>query len=93
MSDWPPPDQINCAEVARRVHAFLDGELLETDADDLRAHIDACEQCLDEVAVVAALKRLLQRSCGRVHAPDALRFRIVAQVTSVEYRVVRRDLA
>lgn len=91
MTDWPRHDHFNCAEVARRVHAFLDGELPEADADDLRAHIDACEQCLDEVDVVAALKALVQRSCSGAHAPEALRFRIVSQVTSVQYRVVRRD--
>lgn len=87
-----PHERLNCADVARRVHQFLDGELPDPDADDLRAHIDACEQCLDEIDVVAALKRLVRRSCEGTHAPDALRLRIMTQVTSVEYRVVRRDL-
>lgn len=91
MTDRPSPDHVNCGDVARRVHEFLDGELLEADADELRAHIDACEQCLDEVDVVAALKALVRRSCEGAHAPDALRLRIVTQVTNVGYRVVRRE--
>lgn len=91
MTEWPRHEHVNCSDVARRVHAFLDGELPETDADDLRAHIDACEQCLDEVDVVAALKALVRRSCEGTHAPDALRLRILTQVISVEYRISRSD--
>lgn len=91
MTDRTPAGHLNCADVARRVHEFLDKELPEADADDLRAHLDACEQCLDEVDVVAALKALVRRSCEGAHAPDALRFRIVTQVTSFEYRLSRRD--
>ena len=87
----PPQHDDKCAEVARRVHAFLDGELPEADADDLRAHLDACEQCLDEVDLVAALKKLVRRSCAGAHAPDSLRMRVITQVSTVEYRVVRRD--
>lgn len=83
--------ELDCAAVARTVHAFLDGELPEADADDLRAHLDACEQCLDEVEVVNALKALVRRSCEGAHAPDALRLRIVTQVTSLQYRVMGRD--
>ena len=85
-------DGLDCADVARLLHAFLDHELTDADEHGLRLHIDACEQCLDEVDIVAALKTIVRRSCGQAHAPDSLRLRIVSQITRVEYRVVRPDL-
>ena len=62
--------------------------LPDLNADDLRLHIDACEHCLDEVDVVAALKKIVHRSCAGAHAPDSLRLRIMTEVTQVTYRTI-----
>ena len=75
--------EIDCRFVEERVHQFLDGELTEREADDLRHHIDACAHCLDETDLIDALKRLIKRSCACPPAPAALRLRIVTQIHTV----------
>ena len=75
--------EFDCRDVEERVHQFLDGELSEHEADDLRHHINACAHCLDETDLIDALKQLVRRSCARAQAPDALRLRIVTQIKSV----------
>lgn len=77
---------IDCAYVASRVHALLDGELDEREADLLRHHIDACVSCIDEADLLEALKSLVRRSCGCERAPDTLRVRVLSQITTVTYR-------
>lgn len=78
-------EPVDCRIVAERLHQFLDDELGEPDADELRLHIDACEHCLDETDVVDALKRLVRRSCACAPAPVGLRMRIVTQIQQVTW--------
>ena len=75
--------EIDCSTVEQKVHQFLDGELTEREADDLRHHIDACAHCLDETDLIDALKKLIKRSCACPPAPAALRLRIVTQIQTV----------
>ncbi|WP_028708334.1 mycothiol system anti-sigma-R factor [Propionicicella superfundia] len=75
MSDLP------CDEVKRSLNAFLDGEVEAADADVIRAHVAACEPCMDDLEVRAALRRILQRCCCAVRAPETLRARVVTQIT------------
>ncbi len=75
-------EPLDCSVVLAKVHRFLDGELSEGDADQLRLHIDACEHCLDEVDVVATMKALVKRCCQDQHAPDSLRSRIISQFSA-----------
>ena len=75
--------EIDCRFVEERVHQFLDGELTEREADDLRHHIDACAHCLDETDLIDALKKLIRRSCACPPAPADLRLRIVSQIQTV----------
>ena len=76
---------LDCAVVLDQVHALLDGELDDREADELRHHLDACEHCFDEAELVAAVKRVVRRSCGRPQAPSGLRLRIASQITSVTW--------
>lgn len=46
----PPPgcedvDEISCREAAERVYEYLDGELAEEEAEEVRCHVDACRRC------------------------------------------------
>lgn len=48
--DNPPPGcedvvSISCEEAARRVYEYLDGELDEGIADEVRCHVLHCERC------------------------------------------------
>ena len=75
--------EIDCSFVEERVHQFLDGELDEREADDLRHHINACAHCLDETDLIDVLKKLVKRSSACPPAPAALRLRIVTQIQTV----------
>ena len=77
---------VRCRQMLARVDAFLDGELTEDEADEVRRHLDACEHCLDHADVEAAMRGLLKRCCGGQRAPESLRTRIVMQYTRVEFR-------
>lgn len=86
-------EPIDCGYVAERVHRFLDGELTEAEADELRLHIDACDHCLDETDLIDAIKRLVSRACVCPPAPATLRARIVTEIHRVTYtRIEIREI-
>ena len=71
----------DCALILERVHAFLDHELDEASCDAIRAHLDACEDCLDDYDIQQALKKLVNRCCRTTKAPQQLRVTIVTSIT------------
>lgn len=84
------PKIVDCVYVEERVQQFLDGELNEAEADELRLHLDACSHCIDGADLIEAYRRLVRRSCAS-RAPESLRLRIMtsmqsAQVTHVRFR-------
>ncbi|MDO5533907.1 MAG: mycothiol system anti-sigma-R factor [Propionibacteriaceae bacterium] len=83
--------EVDCGFVEERVHQFLDGELTENEADELRHHIHACAHCLDETDLVDALRKLVRRSCACPPAPDTLRLRIVAHIKTVSVTRIEFD--
>ena len=80
--------EVDCRFVEERVHQFLDGELTEREADELRHHIDACAHCLDETDLIDALRKLVRRACACPPAPETLRLRVVTQIHPVRFTVV-----
>ena len=72
----------DCAVALERLYEFLDHELADADADATRAHLDACEPCLDAYGVEEHIRSLVKRCCTGTRAPDALRVR-VTQVTAM----------
>lgn len=69
-----------CMHVKTKLNEFLDRELVEADADDIRRHLHACEPCMDDFEVKLALRDLLRRCCSQ-RAPEALRVRVVTQIS------------
>ncbi|MDR1512360.1 MAG: mycothiol system anti-sigma-R factor [Propionibacteriaceae bacterium] len=80
------PRGIACEDVLRRVNLFLDHELDEAAADDIRRHIAACEHCSDEVDVWALVRHVVKRSYHPEHAPSGLLQRVTAQLHAAETR-------
>ncbi|NYI69743.1 anti-sigma factor (TIGR02949 family) [Naumannella cuiyingiana] len=72
---------VDCAEALRRMQEFLDTELDGASVDAIRAHLEACEPCLENFDTEDALKRLVHRCCGAsgISAPESLRVRIVSR--------------
>lgn len=76
------PDELRtseiCCESALHIaHAFLRGDLPEVSASEVRQHLLACEDCMDEFDVEMMLTQLLRRCSPRPAAPANLRARIV----------------
>ncbi|MFT3862536.1 mycothiol system anti-sigma-R factor [Micropruina sp.] len=71
-----------CTLALQRLYQFLDNELDEADADAIRAHLQACEPCLDAYGVEEHVRSLVKRCCAGSRAPDGLRVR-VTQVTAL----------
>ena len=69
-----------CEEALEHLYEYLDAEMSAVQLDRLRAHIDECTTCLDEVSRERELRIVLKRSCAEV-APDALRMRVRTQLT------------
>ncbi|GIG24780.1 mycothiol system anti-sigma-R factor [Cellulomonas denverensis] len=78
----------DCEEKVDRLFAFLDHELATADEAEVRAHIEECRPCLDEVTVDQVLKNLVRRCCQE-EAPVDLRVRIRAQLTTLRVETTR----
>ncbi len=75
-----------CEQALGRLFAYVDRELEPVDAAEVRAHVEECRPCLDEMAVETMLKELVRRCCQE-QAPADLRVKIHARLT--ELRVTR----
>lgn len=77
----------HCDEVFERLVAFMDNELDTASGEEIRAHLAACEPCMDEARVVDVVKQLLRRAC-RESAPPQLRMRVTAEITTLRARII-----
>jgi len=77
--------ELDCDAVLTRLYAFLDGECSEHEADDIRHHLDACDQCVEDAEAALALKALVQRCCRTASAPQTLRSRILSTYSAAGY--------
>jgi anti-sigma factor RsiW len=66
---------MNCATCESMIDAFLDGELMASEAAEVRAHLDGCAGCAARMSERVALSRRLQ-AMPRYPAPDVLRARV-----------------
>ncbi|WP_448059587.1 mycothiol system anti-sigma-R factor [Cellulomonas hominis] len=90
MSTWEEPAahaataqaeaEGGCSDAVNRMFAYLDSELEQPDAERVRAHLEECRPCLDELSVEAVMKQLVRRCCQE-EAPVELRVRIREQLT------------
>jgi len=82
----------DCEHMLERVYEFLDHELDTASSDEIRAHLAACEPCLDHYDVEQAVKTLVHRSCGEHRAPDSLRTKVLSRLAAAKQAAhVRAD--
>lgn len=68
---------ISCREALERLYEYLDGELTEDNAHEVRRHIDLCAACYPEVRLTTEFRDALQRAArGQPVCPDSLRDRV-----------------
>jgi mycothiol system anti-sigma-R factor len=78
-----------CDEVLQRVYEYLDGEMADLDCAKIKVHLEECSRCLDEYQQDELLKAIIRRSCAFEAAPEQLRTRILASITTVQVRYER----
>ncbi|MEJ5945266.1 mycothiol system anti-sigma-R factor [Pseudokineococcus basanitobsidens] len=89
MSAEPAPRgrrETDCDEVVDRLYAFLDQELSsedEVDVGRIQRHLDECAPCLAQRDVEVVVREVVRRACASDCAPEALRVRIITQITQV----------
>lgn len=69
------PDE-SCELAITQAQAFLHGELDETSADEIRAHLMACESCMDSYDIEQMITAMIRRCCLPEHASGGLRARV-----------------
>ena len=79
-------DEESCCWVINHLQEFLHGEMSEHGADAFRRHIAACESCMDEADMEAAVSRALTRCNRTVAAPMQLRSRLVQMHVSYRWQ-------
>lgn len=65
-----------CVRALEAVHAFLHHELAESDADVIRLHLHACEQCMEHFDIESTITEMIQRSQPAPVVPQNLAARI-----------------
>lgn len=95
MASGDPVDEMDaeseCTSVLRDVWLFLDDEMDPDNRAKVQQHLDECSPCLMEAGLDRKLKDLLHRKCGGERAPEQLRHRLVARLSSVQVTSVTED--
>lgn len=80
-SETTMSEELDCEHVLARAYEFFDHELDDATGEEIRAHLAACEPCLEHFDVEQAVRAMLRRHCAQSRAPEGLRLRIVSQLT------------
>ena len=67
-----------CVQALEVLHAFLHGELPETEADRVRRHLHACERCMESFEIESVITEMIRRSQPATAAPAGLRNKLTA---------------
>lgn len=91
MACGDPMDDSQCAGVLHDVWLFLDNEMDPENRAKVQQHLDECSPCLVAAGLDQKLKELLHRKCGGDLAPEHLRQRLFATLSSVQLTSVTED--
>ncbi len=83
MVDHEHDEMGECVRALEAVHAFLHGELPETDADRVRRHLHACERCMESFEIESVITEMIRRSQPTTAAPAGLRNKLTALCLSL----------
>ena len=79
-------EMISCEEASRRVHEFLDGELDDVPADQVRKHFDVCQGCYPHLQLEQVFRDSLRERLRGETAPDELKSRITTLIRGGQRR-------
>jgi anti-sigma factor (TIGR02949 family) len=67
---------MQCDECRDALNAYVDGELMPEEAEEVRRHLPACEECAAQHDTLVAVSRRVKAGLQRHQAPDVLKARI-----------------
>ena len=71
---------MDCDDCVDRLFAFLDTELTPVEVQQIRAHLDGCDDCDDEFVFEARFLEQLRECCTSDVAPVELRQRVILKL-------------
>ncbi len=83
MIDMTDPSSM-CTFVMMRINAFLDDELDEQTADEVREHISNCAQCLEEIDIWMSIRSAMKRAYSPGKAPPMLIERVSVRIKRLQ---------
>ncbi len=75
------PDELEfnqCQEAVRRLHDYLSHELPRGEQAKVEEHLAQCDGCFAKFHFEEALLRMIRERAAQVHAPDALRAKVMS---------------
>lgn len=76
MKDEDDIRMIDCKEAERRLHGYPDRDLSETEAAEVRHHLEVCDNCRARFRFEEGLRRVVQQAAGNEPAPTEPRDRV-----------------
>ncbi len=73
-------NKLDCDQCMERLYAFLDEELGESGVTEMRAHLDECAGCEDNLVFEQRFLDHIRDACTSDRAPEELRERIVVRL-------------
>ncbi len=81
------PHDVPCTEVLATVYSYLDGEMEESDYQQIRVHLDECGPCLREYGLEEIVKKLVHKCCGQEAVPGELRAKVMTRIAAVRSEI------
>ena len=75
---------MNCLEVQKFIHAYLDGEFDEREWAAIRSHLDGCAACRRRAEFEERFRQVLKTNLCSSKAPPTLQARVVRALQSVD---------
>jgi len=76
------PDS-GCIKAKAELEEYLHHELCSSEAADIQAHLEGCEDCATEHLVGRTLTEAVQRACKET-APEDLRDQVLARLRALQ---------
>jgi len=73
-----------CAFVMMRINSFLDHELDEDTADQIRLHLSNCEECFNEVEIWSTIRSAVKHAYSPAEAPPSLIEKVTSRIKAAE---------
>jgi mycothiol system anti-sigma-R factor len=72
--------EMDCNDCVEKLYAFLDTELSTTELEQVRLHLDGCDDCDENFVFEARFLETLRECCTSDVAPADLRERVIRKL-------------